>query len=678
MHSRFTSKVAQKNKSSKALVLRGNDASSGPSPEEFFTEHQEFFYLFIKSVDSYVFSTHLQRRLVHLLLTLSSTHEDKGLERRISELKMLSKFLGLLVFSPNWNVNARDVIGDSLCHHFAPVIPINNIVKDAYKEGNLILVVPWVLNFLRMMSWDSVSKQLPYYTETFSMLRSIQKQMFVHIFEGYTPLGTNMLSIEMQLDAFFPDVIGLVEAELLSDYKLPRKTNVKDYKSLDTLPFKFSPQFVLSSSTHLDDFYKLVADLSREWKFPTASGASKKLKPYMLSTNQISPTSALLQPGMAIDNERFGPLSALDQGKLQGFLSKNTTIERHGPGKLVDTFFHQHKHLQHLCEFVIDYCIDHVLSKRCLEECITPAVRRIAIASTSKHVIPSPIDLDWYLQILENIEKGATCTVSHYTKQVLHDYITNAMETLVPSYVDVTVKEIATNLSIDHALRKGEVLVNSLVRTEAKKAIDSQLHPKNNGTMDPKLQKIHPNSASFDESLVKNIYELNASSANIMSVEQCLPKAFIEKIKAVTKEFDLHTDTDLIADAATVTAGISLVQTMAKIVAAWLHPPTKINDTSLLPHGFNDILHLVARIGRIGFAPEHVSAFGSLVSNPTALRQIVHRFDDFDNNIFQHDCIGGKLMRKADLANGLFDIIENHPMSQEAMAICLGLMHSIR
>ena len=243
LHSRFTSKVAQKNKSSKALTLHAT--SSGPAPDEFFTEHQEFFYLFISSVDSYGFCTHLRRRLIHLLLKLSSAQEDRGLERRISEMRMLSKFLGLLVFSPNWNVSARDLVEETVTQHFTPIIPINNIIKDAYKEGTLIPCIPWVLDFLRMMSWDPISKQIPYYKETFCILRCIQRQVAGQIFGGHILLGTNLLSMMLYLEAFFVDVIGLVEVEHFDNYKLPKMV-VGGHKSLNFLSFRFNSKFVVA------------------------------------------------------------------------------------------------------------------------------------------------------------------------------------------------------------------------------------------------------------------------------------------------------------------------------------------------------------------------------------------------------------------------------------------------
>lgn len=623
--------------------------NSGPAPEEFFREHQEFFFLFIDSVDSYSFCFHLEKRLVHLVLTLSSIHDDRGLERRISELNLLSKFLGLLVFSPNWNVTLRE---EPTSHYFAPTIPINNIIKDAYKAGVLISCIPWIVNFLRMMSWDSVSKRIPYYKETFSILRCIQKVIVRQILEGCAPLGTNLLPIAVQLDSIV-DIIGIVEVEQYPDYKLPKASSKK---RLDSLAFRFSSQFVFSSCAHLDDLQKLAADLARNGTLVTGNGTSKKLKPHILSTN----------PNYMKD--RFGPLNALDQGKLQGFLSKNPTAERmNGPRKLVDAFFHQHKHLQLLCEFLIDYSIDNILSKLCLDECITPTLTNIAVANISEHKAPSPLGLDWYLQTLERIENESTHRVVQYTRNLLHNYIFTTMNTLVPPYVDSTVKQIAMDLCIDHAVRRGNIFVSSLVRTEAKKVIDSQLKQP--------LEAVKVNASSLDDDLILSISELTSSSDNILSGSSRPNEEFRRKVEAVMTNFAPFDERNRITSSATLSAVNYLLRILTKVVSTWIE---KQENQSANLHGFDDIMLLVTSIGRMGIATDNISAFGRLVSDTTTLKAIMHRSDSFNLKQFQHHCIHDKLMKKEDLMVSLFDLLEGHQLSQDAAARTIQLVQALR
>ena len=656
-------------------MLRDN-AMSTPSPQQFFSGHSEFFCIFIKSVDSFSFGVHLQKRLVHLILTLSSSNETRGLEQRISELQLLSKFLGMLTFSPNWNVPAEDV--SYLTSYFTPIIPINTIIEEGYKEGKLVLVVPWALSFLHMMSWDKISKRLSYYRETFSILRSIHKSFTSPIYEGYSPLATNLLSIGLQLDTFFADVIGLAEVERFCDYKLSGPI-VRDHMALDTTPFKFSKQFVLSSSTHLDDLHKLTTDLSRDGGLIGVSGASKKLKPYSLSA---TPTSGLLGAG-TITRERFESLDPLDQGKLQDFLSQRPAIEKgQSPGKLVDAFFHQHKHLQQLCEFVIDFSIEHVLSKRCLEECIAPNVASIFARRVPEDSVPSPVDLDWYLHTLQCIEKEATLVVHHYAQKVLQDYIIAAMNTLIPSYVGAAVKDMATTLSINHAWRKGEVLTVSLVRTEGKRVIDSHLHPKKKESKGSKSEGMYSKMESFNNVLIHDIEELTSrfsdifASSTVGSDQFLLSSEDIGKMHAITTQLKIYVDKGLIFDAVTIGGGSSLVRTLSRVIATWVS--TTDTGVTSYPPGFSETLHLASRIGRIGFASDDLASLGRLICDPVTLRRIVHWHHHFNVERFRDDCIEGKLMKKTDLLNGLFDMLERHALSQDAAALSIILVELLR
>ena len=90
---------------------------------------------------------------------------------RILKLKVLGRFLGLLHFYPSWNISVgaaaslesplmtllitaaslRSKINPSMC------LPLSQIVSAAWKEGSLMLTVPWVIGYLRMLAWDRTS-----------------------------------------------------------------------------------------------------------------------------------------------------------------------------------------------------------------------------------------------------------------------------------------------------------------------------------------------------------------------------------------------------------------------------------------------------------------------------------------------------------------------------------------
>ena len=73
--------------------------------------------------------------------------------------------------------------------------------------------------------------------------------------------------------------------------------------------------------------------------------------------------------------------------------------------QLVDAFFHQHKHLQQVCEFVIDFGIQHVLSKSIIRDTVLPCAQWILKMYIADEKIPNPMELEWYLRVRQSLEQ---------------------------------------------------------------------------------------------------------------------------------------------------------------------------------------------------------------------------------------------------------------------------------
>ena len=156
---RFTSKSGQTNKSSRKLRIdqKGTSSSAKTMPQQSFTGHQEFFFLFLQAGDSYKFNMHMKRRLAQMITEMSAVNATKGLCEHISKTQMLAKFLGLLVFSSNWDFSDDNSSSDSIVEHeeVSNLSPINvkNCIESAWKHFRLIVVIPWVVQYLGMMKW---------------------------------------------------------------------------------------------------------------------------------------------------------------------------------------------------------------------------------------------------------------------------------------------------------------------------------------------------------------------------------------------------------------------------------------------------------------------------------------------------------------------------------------------
>ena len=90
----------------------------------------------------------MKRRLAQMITEMSAVNDTKGLCEHISKTQMLAKFLGMLVFSPNWDVSAE--VEDTT--NLAP-INIKECIEIAWKQMRLVVVIPWVVQYLRMMKW---------------------------------------------------------------------------------------------------------------------------------------------------------------------------------------------------------------------------------------------------------------------------------------------------------------------------------------------------------------------------------------------------------------------------------------------------------------------------------------------------------------------------------------------
>lgn len=159
---RFTSRGGQTNKrsSSRKLTIDQKRPSSSDTslPKQYFRGHQEFFAIFLNAADSYKFNTHLKRRLAQLVTEMTAVNETKGLCNHLAKTRMLAKFLGLLVFSPDWTFSGSDSASDTAKlvrtgGTEIPPIDLKRQVEMAWKDYRLAIVIPWVVEFLKMMTW---------------------------------------------------------------------------------------------------------------------------------------------------------------------------------------------------------------------------------------------------------------------------------------------------------------------------------------------------------------------------------------------------------------------------------------------------------------------------------------------------------------------------------------------
>lgn len=709
LHSRFTSKVGvvsgatQRNKSSQRLSLyssefrkSNNDSNidvggggvvagkSTMTPDQYFTGHQEFFFRFIRYIDSYSFCIHLRNRLVALVTSMWSSNETKGLEQRIMKLQMLSKFLGVLAFSPNWTEDSYTIDPPSLSNGVVdtttPFIQIKEFLEKGWNRRKLIVTIPWILSFFQMMNWDRLSMQHPYYRDIFSLLRTIHKWAIVQILNGFSHRTSNLFLLVLQLESFFSEVVGVGEVEDMSPIDLPAQYD--DGLDLDSFDFGFSISYILSSSAHLEELRNLISDLSRiEGNFFISSGTSKKLKPFVLSS---------YPSGVS--------LSLIGENQLQGIVHTNTiSNNNHNDeskiiGKMIDSFFHQHKELQKICDFIIERSLKNS-SKDIVKLSIKSKVKKSFLkhshnSTDGKEIkISDPIDINWYLKMLRNVEFDTHESTCHDFNKMIRDYIVNAMNAVLPSNLNDKIRDIAIALAVKDAQRKGESIVTTFIRAEVKKNIDE--HVKKNQMIESTSHQSQGiiSRLAFPQDLrkihiaVQNVTKF-LDSKSLRSDPSHVPSKLVTE---VTKEF-LQTLKDhknnhnvsLMSELESILK--SLLLNLLSMFKLWFPLQTNMVVDRRIPDGFFEVMKLICELRNVNLFPIEIRVVSEHICQKSILDRILS-WDDRDYKDILNwikKSVVCSVIQKFQLEKALIKQLNTSTMTQRMSLHCIRILGTLR
>ena len=638
LHSRFTSKVGvvssstQRNKSSQRLTLdintnepNGNESKSCgfvgndySTPDQYFTGHQEFFYRFIMFVDSFMFSSQLRNRLMAVIPKMWSSNDTGGVEQRIMHLQMLSKFLGVLTFSPYWttdNLVEDSILSDPTDTSLKPLIQMTQFVERGWKERKLIVTIPWVLDFCQMIKWDQSLKRSAKYHTLFGILRAIHQWAMRRVISGDNSKSSNLFILALYLETFFVEVLGMIDVEGLPQVSLPSTMSL-DGDGLDELNISFSSSFMNMTSSNLDGLQSLLDDLSRNGENSSLGGKSKKLKPYAISSHP-SRESFSLRDDFQVQSLFFNSSPIHNYfHKQNGFITK-----------MIDSFYHQHKDLQPICNFVID------LSLKNASETITNGNDSQIKSSYLRHSksngskLLEPLDIDWYLQILRNVEIDAFDSIRIVLNNFIEVYIKESLNVLLSTFVSSQVHKIAIDLSTKFACVKGESIVISYIRVKVKKYIDEHIRKGFSARSSliqsvdhdhPKLLSLQSKTESLDKMLKKSIDE-TSSNDNLAFTEKA-PK-LLQNLTHDIKDFYRRDSIDLgpLQD--------SLKKVLSKLLI-YLQNLMKSTSPTITqrdspPTGFIEAVELFCLVKELNLCPIEVCAFGHSCCNDVILGKML-------------------------------------------------------
>ena len=194
---------------------------------------QGFFYRFLASCDRYRFNMLVMERLAAKITELSShphqshrTHHHRStLTARAVKLMHLSKFLGLLMFSPQWP--AASLLKDQQSHGPAlsesihileqcqPIIDVNSHLLNALASDvldEMVCSIPWACELLKMLQQDFISRENTYYRRSFSLVAACARRVLQHAKPSHATLCI-LSCIEELFSCLEMDMDAIVDAE---------------------------------------------------------------------------------------------------------------------------------------------------------------------------------------------------------------------------------------------------------------------------------------------------------------------------------------------------------------------------------------------------------------------------------------------------------------------------------
>lgn len=420
----------------------------------YFPGYQEFFFLFLNRLP-FNFGVHLRGRIAKTTLELLSNLSPTKLERRIVELQLLGRFLGYMIFSPNWAESGIEIaklqtipLTGGLQQLESLGLSLLKIVDEAWEGGWTISAIPWLTELLSMSKWDALSQTSRPFRQVLANLREIQG--FATVWAGTSTdsgFSPSMGIILFSLERLFHEISGFPRLTSLPKATLNTSQKKAPSDKLDGTAVGFTTVLHFSSSPNLEDLAVLV-ELAGQ---PTVSKASKKVRPSVVRhTIGISPSSGqtvsvseagkMILPGAGESTEpksNFLPIAGNDD---------RTSIVT----KLVEAFFHQHQSLRDICELAVREELKNA-PYQILKTRIRPAL-----------IEGYGVDGVYETELTEQVVKMA----SECLQERIELAVRNAIELLATPNLHPQVLSMATKISASRGMEAGSILLQTIVSNE--------------------------------------------------------------------------------------------------------------------------------------------------------------------------------------------------------------------
>ena len=407
-----------------------------------------------------------------------SNHSLSGLEKRMLELALLGRFLGFLVFSPNWQEEGIDLnkLKPCICSldHGLNLLesiglPLPKIVQEAWDGGYIFLAIPWVTELLKMSKWDSISQSSMNYRQILANLRLVHSYTSQPSPEENTRDGPHLQLLSFHLETFFNDTFSLPKLTSLPDATIARNPQTNP-DSLDNQKIELSTAAIYSSSPYMEDLCDMITNMTKK---KTRHEIKRKLRPSIVSTT----VGTEAQSYLGADLPREKVMSPLSKAACKGSpLDKSAYGKKiHAQNKLTEGFFHQHRDLKEICDFAVDQTLKTLLVDEIHVFVVQAADElNIGIESTETEI--------------EEMEMRAFQSSRGLLRNKLTKKLTKSLELFSHPGMQKRVIDVATKLSTVRGMESSQYIVRGLISSSTKIVLKYSENNKN--TPESKKQEI--------------------------------------------------------------------------------------------------------------------------------------------------------------------------------------------
>jgi len=403
--------------------------------------------------------------------------------------------------------------------------------------------------------------------------------------------------------------------------------------SFDELALWFSKPFLFPSIPHLKDLCELLKAQGQGKSTVTSSGKKVRLSTVNFSSLDSSQRSL---SRLAFNGDSMSPWSS----KRPGTPTNTGGIK----DKLIDSFFHQHKALQQLCEMIVDRAITNFSTT--VSQSLIQSVFKNEATSFEEYFNKTPITtFERYMVLLHALEVKVQKQATTKMHTDFDRIIKGSLQLLAPPETNPTVVEIACSLAMTHATQKGKNTIRSLISEEKRKLADEfvrkekkfkagvPLSSSKRGQAQPR------NSTGSDNTSYESIIELSALLKSVNELEDCK----LEQLRQQTTKVIVWLRTCYIGAGCSQYIVDFELQILSMLKAFFSNPSSQC--PSLLK-AIIEVVEVLARLGKLGYSTaSNTEELESLLCNTGNMLELVNQAKHARSHMssISHEAIGNFL-----------------------------------